>query len=43
MPLAVPGIFSGCLLCFVPAINAYATPVLIRGPSFQMVAPKVYE
>ncbi len=39
MPLAVPGIFSG-LLCFV---NAYATPVLIRGPSFQMVAPKVYE
>lgn len=43
MPLAVPGIFSGCLLCFVLAVNAYATPVLIGGPSFQMMAPKVYE
>jgi putative spermidine/putrescine transport system permease protein len=43
MPLAVPGIFSGCLLCFVLAVNAYATTVLIGGPSFQMMAPKVYE
>jgi putative spermidine/putrescine transport system permease protein len=43
LPLAVPGIFSGCLLCFVLAVNAYATPVLIGGPSFQMMAPKVYE
>jgi putative spermidine/putrescine transport system permease protein len=43
LPLAMPGIFSGCLLCFVLAVNAYATPVLIGGPSFQMMAPKVYE
>lgn len=42
-PMIVPGIFSGCLLCFVLAINAYATPVLIGGPSFHMMAPKVYE
>ena len=43
LPLAIPGIFSGCLLCFVLAMNAYATPVLIGGPSFQMMAPKIYE
>ncbi|WP_246102000.1 ABC transporter permease [Methylobacterium terricola] len=43
VPLAMPGIFSGCLLCFVLAVNAYATPVLIGGPSFQMMGPKVYE
>lgn len=43
LPLAMPGIFSGCLLCFVLAMNAYATPVLIGGPSFQMMAPKVFE
>ncbi|MDQ8732328.1 ABC transporter permease [Bradyrhizobium sp. LHD-71] len=43
LPLIIPGIFSGCLLCFVLAMNAYATPVLIGGPSFHMMAPKVYE
>jgi putative spermidine/putrescine transport system permease protein len=43
LPLIMPGIFSGCLLCFVLAMNAYATPVLIGGPSFHMMAPKVYE
>ena len=43
LPLAMPGIFSGSLLCFVLAVNAYATPVLIGGPSFHMMAPKVYE
>jgi putative spermidine/putrescine transport system permease protein len=43
LPMIMPGIFSGCLLCFVLAMNAYATPVLIGGPSFHMMAPKVYE
>jgi putative spermidine/putrescine transport system permease protein len=43
LPMIMPGIFSGSLLCFVLAMNAYATPVLIGGPSFQMMAPKVYE
>jgi putative spermidine/putrescine transport system permease protein len=43
LPLIIPGVFSGCLLCFVLAMNAYATPVLIGGPSFHMMAPKVYE
>ena len=43
LPLAAPGILVGSLLCFVLAMNAYATPVLIGGPSFHMMAPKVYE
>lgn len=43
LPMIMPGVFSGSLLCFVLAMNAYATPVLIGGPSFQMMAPKVYE
>ena len=43
LPLVMPGIFSGSLLCFVLAMNAYATPVLIGGPSFHMMAPKVAE
>lgn len=43
LPLALPGIIAGTLLCFILAMNAYATPVLIGGPSFHMMAPKVYE
>lgn len=43
LPLAMPGVFSGGLLCFVLAVNAYASPVLLGGASFQMMAPKVYE
>ncbi|MDH0873181.1 ABC transporter permease [Agrobacterium pusense] len=42
-PLALPGILSGTLLCFVLSMNAYATPVLIGGPKFHMMAPAVYE
>lgn len=43
LPLALPGILSGTLLCFVLSMNAYATPVLIGGPKFHMMAPTVYE
>lgn len=43
LPLALPGIVAGTILCFILGMNAYATPVLIGGPSFHMMAPKVYE
>lgn len=43
LPLAMPGVVVGTVLCFILAMNAYATPVLIGGPSFHMMAPKVYE
>ena len=41
-PLAMPGILAGAILCFILAMNAYATPVLLGGPRFQMMGPVVY-
>jgi len=42
LPLAMPGILAAGVLSFILAMNAYATPVLLGGPSFQMMAPVVY-
>ena len=42
VPLAAPGILSGCILTFILGMNAYATPVLIGGPRFQTMGPLVY-
>ncbi|MDP3320341.1 MAG: ABC transporter permease [Bosea sp. (in: a-proteobacteria)] len=41
-PLALPGILAGTILTFILAMNAYATPVLLGGPKFQMMGPLVY-
>jgi putative spermidine/putrescine transport system permease protein len=41
-PLARPGILAGTILTFILAMNAYATPVLLGGPRFQMMGPLVY-
>ncbi len=41
-PLAMPGILAGTILTFILAMNAYATPVLLGGPKFQMMGPLVY-
>jgi putative spermidine/putrescine transport system permease protein len=41
-PLTLPGIAAGVILTFILAMNAYATPVLLGGPKFQMMAPLVY-
>jgi putative spermidine/putrescine transport system permease protein len=43
LPLSLPGIIAGTILCFILAMNAYATPVLLGGPRFQMMAPVVYD
>jgi putative spermidine/putrescine transport system permease protein len=43
LPLSLPGILAGTILCFILAMNAYATPVLLGGPRFQMMAPVVYD
>ena len=42
LPLAMPGVIAGTILSFILAMNAYATPVLLGGPTFQMMAPTVY-
>src|SRR5882762_8347593 len=41
-PLAMPGILAGTILTFILAMNAYATPFLLGGPLFKMMAPLVY-
>ncbi|MFT4116827.1 ABC transporter permease [Bradyrhizobium sp.] len=43
LPLLMPGIFAGSILCFILSMNAYATPVLIGGPKFYMMAPTIYK
>lgn len=43
IPMAMPGIFSGGILVFILSMNAYASPVLLGGPTFHMMAPMVYE
>ena len=41
-PLALPGIVAGAILTFILGMNAYATPVLLGGPQFKMMAPLVF-
>lgn len=41
LPLAMPGILAAFVLSFILTMNAYATPVLLGGPSFRMMAPMV--
>lgn len=43
LPQAAPGLLAGCVLVFILSMNAYATPVLLGGPGFSMLAPAVYE
>jgi len=43
LPLAMPGVIAGSVLVFILCMNAYATPVLLGGPRFHMMAPQVYE
>ncbi|MFZ0853676.1 MAG: ABC transporter permease [Hyphomicrobiaceae bacterium] len=41
-PLALPGFIAGAIFCFILAMNAYATPVLLGGPQFKMMGPLVF-
>lgn len=43
LPLALPGVVAGTVLVFILCMNAYATPVLLGGPSFRMMAPALYD
>jgi putative spermidine/putrescine transport system permease protein len=43
LPLALPGVLAGSVLVFILCMNAYATPVLLGGPQFKMMAPAVYD
>jgi putative spermidine/putrescine transport system permease protein len=41
-PLALPGVTIAGVLCFILCMNAFATPVLLGGPRFHMMAPLLY-
>jgi putative spermidine/putrescine transport system permease protein len=43
LPLARPGLVTGAVLVFILAMNAYATPVLLGGSRFQMMAPMLFD
>ncbi len=38
VPLALPGVITGIIITFVPALGAYLTPDLLGGPDGQMIA-----
>jgi spermidine/putrescine transport system permease protein len=38
LPLAIPGIVSGIIITFIPALGAYLTPDLLGGTDSQMIA-----
>jgi spermidine/putrescine transport system permease protein len=38
VPLALPGIFAGVIVTFIPAMGAYLTPDLLGGTNSQMIA-----
>ncbi|MGH7057338.1 MAG: ABC transporter permease [Acetobacteraceae bacterium] len=42
LPLAMPGVLIAGVLCFILSMNAFATPLLLGGPRFQMMAPLLY-
>jgi putative spermidine/putrescine transport system permease protein len=42
MPLALPGVLIAAVLCFILCMNAFATPLLLGGPRFHMMAPLLY-
>ncbi len=42
LPLARPGLVTGAVLVFILAMNAYATPFLLGGARFQMMAPVLF-
>jgi putative spermidine/putrescine transport system permease protein len=42
LPLCIPGITAGSILVFTVAMNSYATPLLLGGPEFRMMAPTLY-
>ena len=43
LPLSLPGVVAGSALVFILCMNAYATPVLLGGARFKMMAPAVYD
>jgi spermidine/putrescine transport system permease protein len=43
LPLSLPGLGAGCLLCFVFCSGTYITPLLLGGPGNFMFASLIYD
>ena len=42
LPLLLPGLVNAAILCLILNMNAFATPLLLGGPRFAMMAPQIY-
>ncbi len=43
LPLSLPGLAAGCLLCFILSMGSYVTPMVLGGPGATYYANLVYD
>lgn len=41
-PLSLPGVFAGCLLCFIPAVGEFVIPDLLGGSDTLMIGKSLW-
>ncbi|MFK8253737.1 ABC transporter permease subunit [Ancylobacter terrae] len=41
-PLSLPGVFAGCLLCFIPAVGEFVIPDLLGGSDTAMIGKALW-
>jgi putrescine transport system permease protein len=41
-PMSLPGVFAGCLLCFIPMVGEFVIPDLLGGPGSLMIGRSIW-